>query len=211
MNICALIPAYNEENTVGHVISVLHNIKEVNSIIVINDGSEDSTSERARQVGARVIDLPENLGKGAALKQGLESCSADIILMLDADLIGLKTEHVYSLIDPVIQDEYDMTVGIFDEGRSMTDMAQKINPHLSGQRAIKADILGKIKNIDKAGYGVEVTINRYFKKNGRMKRVELPSLTHATKEEKRGLLKGLVARFKMYGEVLKTIFLFIFD
>ena len=44
-----------------------------------------------------------------------------------------------------------------------------------------------------------------------MKRVELPSLTHATKEEKRGLLKGLVARFKMYGEVLKTIFLFIFD
>jgi len=211
MNICALIPAYNEEKTVGHVISVLHEIEEVNDIIVINDGSDDSTADKARQAGARVIDMPENRGKGAALKRGLESCNADIILMLDADLIGLQARHVHSLIDPVILDQYDMTVGIFDEGRSMTDMAQKINPHLSGQRAIKADILTRIKDIDKAGYGVEVTINRYFKENGRMKRVELPSLTHKTKEEKRGLFKGLAARFKMYGEVLKTIFLFIFD
>ncbi len=211
MNICALIPAYNEEKTVGHVISVLKNIAEIDSIIVINDGSDDNTSVRAEEAGATVINLPENKGKGAALKKGLESCSADIILMLDADLIGLKSEHVKRLIDPVLADKYDMTVGIFDDGRSMTDMAQKISPHLSGQRAIKADILNEIEDIDKAGYGVEVTINRYFKNNGRMKRVELPNLTHATKEEKRGIARGLLARFKMYGEVIKTFFLFLFD
>ncbi|MGM0414281.1 MAG: glycosyltransferase family 2 protein [Bacillota bacterium] len=208
MNICALIPAYNEEKTVGHVVTVTKSLPEINRVIVINDGSEDDTSEAARIAGAEVIDLNDNSGKGAALKAGFDECNAEIVIMLDADLIGLKQEHIYSLLNPIITKEFDMTVGVFNEGRNLTDLAQKVSPHLSGQRALKGEILNKIKNLNNTGYGVEVAINRYVRKHGQIKKVRLPDLTHVMKEEKRGFWKGFKSRIKMYLEVLKTIILF---
>ncbi len=211
MNICALIPAYNEEKTVSHVVSVTKNLPEIKRVIVVNDGSEDKTSDVARMSGAEVIDLKKNSGKGAALKAGFDACNAEIIIMLDADLIGLNKEHIYSLLNPIINNEYDMTVGIFNEGRNLTDLAQKVSPHLSGQRALKGEILNKIQNLDNTGYGVEVAINRYVRANGQIKKVRLPDLTHVMKEEKRGFWKGFKSRIKMYMEVLKTIFLFFIE
>ncbi|MFW5873119.1 MAG: glycosyltransferase family 2 protein [Bacillota bacterium] len=208
MKICVLIPAYNEEKTVSHVISVTKSLPEVKRVIVINDGSEDNTSEVARMAGAEVINLKRNSGKGAALKAGFDECNAEVVIMLDADLIGLKKEHVYSLLNPIIADEFDMTVGIFNKGRNITDLAQKVSPHLSGQRALKGEILNKIKNLDNTGYGVEVAINRYVRKHGQIKKVRLPDLTHAMKEEKRGFWKGFKSRIKMYMEVFKTLLFF---
>jgi len=211
MKICALIPAYNEEKTVSHVVTVTKSLPEVKRVIVINDGSQDDTSNAARMAGADVIDLEKNSGKGAALKAGFDECNADIVIMLDADLIGLKKEHIYSLLNPIINDEYDMTVGIFNEGRNLTDIAQKISPHLSGQRALKGEILNKIQNLDSSGYGVEVVINRYVREHGQIKKVSLPDLTHIMKEEKMGFWKGFKSRIKMYMEVLKAVFLFFID
>ncbi len=211
MKICALIPALNEEKTVSHVVIVTKSLPEIHRVIVINDGSEDNTSKAARMAGAEVIDLKNNSGKGAALKAGFDECNADIVIMLDADLIGLKKEHIYSLLNPIIRNEYDMTVGVFNEGRNLTDLAQKVSPHLSGQRALKGEILNKIKNLDNTGYGVEVAINRYVRAHGQIKKVRLPDLTHVMKEEKRGFWKGFKSRIKMYLEVLKTLLLFFKD
>lgn len=211
MNICALIPAYNEEKTVSHVVTITKSLPEIKRVIVINDGSDDETAKVARMAGAEVIDLKKNSGKGAALKAGFDECNAEIVIMLDADLIGLKKEHIYSLVNPIINNEYDMTVGIFNEGRNITDIGQKISPHLSGQRALKGEILNKIQNLDNTGYGVEVIINRYVKKHGQIKKVRLPDLTHVIKEEKRGFWQGLKSRTKMYKEVLKAVFFFFLD
>ncbi len=211
MNICALIPAYNEEKTVSHVVTITKSLPEIKRVIVINDGSDDETAKVARMAGAEVIDLKKNSGKGAALKAGFDECNAEIVIMLDADLIGLKKEHIYSLVNPIINNEYDMTVGIFNEGRNITDIGQKISPHLSGQRALKGEILNKIQNLDNTGYGVEVIINRYVKKHGQIKKVRLPDLTHVIKEEKRGFWQGLKSRIKMYKEVLKAVFFFFLD
>ncbi|MGM0420532.1 MAG: glycosyltransferase family 2 protein [Bacillota bacterium] len=211
MKISALIPAYNEEKTVSHVVQILKELPEINRIIVINDGSEDSTSAQARAAGADVIDLAVNKGKGGALKAGFDECNADVIIMLDADLIGLNKEHVYSLLNPVLEEECDMTVGVFNEGRNVTDFAQKVSPHLSGQRALKGDVLRKIKNLDKSGFGVEVTINKYVRNHGTLKKVSLPDLTHVMKEEKRGFWKGFKERMKMYTEVIKTVIISLFE
>ncbi|MFN2364610.1 MAG: glycosyltransferase family 2 protein [Halarsenatibacteraceae bacterium] len=208
MNICVLIPAFNEEKTVSHVVTITKSLPEIKRVIVINDGSEDNTSKAARMAGAEVIDFKKNSGKGAALKAGFDECNAEIVIMLDADLIGLKKEHIYSLLNPIIDNEYDMTVGVFNEGRNLTDLAQKVSPHLSGQRALKGEILNKIKNLDSTGYGVEVAINRYVRKHGQIKKVRLPDLTHVMKEEKRGFWKGFKSRIKMYMEVIKTLLLF---
>lgn len=206
MRICALIPAYNEENTITEIIKTLARVELIDQIVVVDDGSEDDTTPVARAAGAEVIQMPENKGKGAAIMRGVESVEADVFLLLDGDLIGLNQEHVENLLAPVLEDGVDMAVGLFNEGRGLTDLAQYFAPNLSGQRAVKVEILEKIDDLDKEGFGVELLLNSYVKKNGQMEFVSLPELTHVMKEEKMGLCRGIKARLVMYWEILKTIF-----
>lgn len=211
MKIKALIPAFNEEKTIGNIIDVLNKVSLINKVIVVDDGSVDNTYQEAKTRGARVIKLAQNRGKGAALQEGISNINTDIILLLDGDLIGLKQEHVYKLLNPVISDEADMSIGVFKKGRGLTDLAQVVSPGLSGQRAIKLSELKKVKNLDKEGFGVEVALNKHFKNSGRVKKVELKDLTHVMKEEKLGLVKGVKARTKMYIDILRSLFLDLID
>ncbi len=206
MKVTALIPAYNEEKTIKNVIITIQNHHKVENILVVDDGSSDKTAFLAKETGARVISLEKNQGKGAALQRGIKEINSDIILMLDGDLIGLKENHINNLLNPIFSDHCDMTVGVFNDGRGLTDMAQFFAPNLSGQRAVKADIIKNIGNLDNSGYGVEIAINKYVKKVGRVKYVDLPDLTHVMKEEKRGFAKGVADRARMYWDILKTTF-----
>ena len=203
MNIVAIIPAYNEEKTIGEVLFVLKKVKKLNKIIVVSDGSTDNTVEISKKYGVEVIALEKNIGKGGAMQAGLKSGSAEVVLFLDADLIGLTVEHVDSLLKPVLDDEADMVIGIFGNGRISTDLAQKMAPKLSGQRVVKASILEQISDLEVARFGVEAALNDYVKKSKvRVKRVTLSNMTHMTKEEKLGLFKGVNARMKMYWEIV---------
>src|SRR5690606_7080704 len=107
-------------------------VKAVDEIIVVSDGSTDATPQVAEQFGAKVINLSMNLGKGGAMKVGVTHCNADTVLFLDADLIGLTPRHIKNLLQPVINDEVAMSIGVFGDGRFSTDLAQKISPFLSG-------------------------------------------------------------------------------
>ena len=71
-NILIVIPAYNEEKTIGSVIKGISNVAQTSDIAVINDGSSDRTETVARDAGAFVINLPFNLGYGAALQSGFK-------------------------------------------------------------------------------------------------------------------------------------------
>ncbi|MGQ9622653.1 MAG: glycosyltransferase family 2 protein [Candidatus Caldatribacteriaceae bacterium] len=207
MKTTAIIAAYNEEKTIGPILDVLKESSIIDQIIVVSDGSTDKTVEIARSKGAEVVELLHNMGKGGALYHGLEYIQSDIVLLLDADLIGLTSKHVEALVGPVMKGEADIAIGVFKEGRLATDLAQKIAPFLSGQRAIKTDILQNIPDMEVTRYGVEVAINRYVRKNGvRVKLVKLPRLTHVMKEEKFGLVKGLRERVKMYWEIFKNMY-----
>ena len=206
MNVTAVIPAYNEEQTIADVVKCVKSIDKIQKVIVVSDGSTDSTAEIARECGADVIELNENVGKGGAIKAGINECGTEIILFLDADLIGLTEKHVLDLIEPVIDNEADMTIGIFKNGRMVTDLAQKVTPYLSGQRAIKKSVIDKIPNIDITRYGVEVALTKYVDKfNVRVQEVDLPDMTHVTKEEKLGIIRGVHARLKMYWDIVKIL------
>ena len=206
MNVTAVIPAYNEEQTIADVVKRVKNIDKIQKVIVVSDGSTDSTAEIARQYGADVIELNENVGKGGAIKAGINECGTEIILFLDADLIGLTEKHVLDLIEPVIDNKADMTIGIFKNGRMVTDLAQKVTPYLSGQRAIRKSIIDRIPNIDITRYGVEVALTKYVDKyNVRVQEVDLPDMTHVTKEEKLGIIRGVQARLKMYWDIVKIL------
>ncbi|MGM0688686.1 MAG: glycosyltransferase family 2 protein [Bacillota bacterium] len=207
MEIAAIIPAYNEEKTIAGVLDALISSSLVSNIIVVSDGSEDGTVEAASAFdNVTVIDLLENRGKGGAVKAGLERCSEEIVLILDADLIGLNPGHVESLLNPVIKGEALMSVGLFEKGRAATDFAQKMAPFLSGQRALKRELLENISDLDLSRFGIEVALHQYVEENNiEAAEVQLPDLSHVMKEEKLGFWKGILARGKMYWEILKYV------
>ncbi len=205
MEIAAIIPAYNEEKTIGDVITALKQSTQVNRIIVVSDGSEDETVNSAMHFeNVEVIELLDNRGKGGAIKAGLERCAAEIILILDADLIGLSAEHIETLLKPVKNGEVLMSVGIFEKGRVTTDIAQKVAPFLSGQRALKRELLEDISDLDLSRFGIEVALHKHVEDNEiEAAVVQLPDLSHVMKEEKLGFWKGGLARAKMYWEIFK--------
>jgi len=206
MEVIAIIPAYNEERNIGEVLSVLKRVDLIKRIIVVSDGSTDNTVNVAKSYGVEIIELLENRGKGGAIKAGLEKVKSDVVLFLDADLLGLTEKHVHNLVEPVLSGEADMTIGIFEKGRIATDLAQKMAPHLSGQRAIKFSLLEKISDLDVARFGVEVALNRFMESaNIKVKEVILHDMSHVMKEEKMGVLKGMAARMKMYWEIIKYL------
>ena len=205
--ISILVPAYNEDKTIEAVLKAIKNthFKTKYELIVISDGSTDNTARIAKKY-ARVVILNKNGGKGNAIKAGLEKSKGDIILLLDADLIGLRERHIIELLDPILKDEADMTLGLFADGRVSTDLAQVIAPNLSGQRALRRYILEDISSLDVSKYGVEIAITKYAKKNCiRTKIVYLKDKTHVMKEEKLGLVKGAKARIKMYFDIIKSM------
>ncbi|MDI9456409.1 MAG: glycosyltransferase family 2 protein [Bacillota bacterium] len=205
MDVAAIVPAYNEEKTIGAVLEVLTKCRLINEVIVVSDGSTDDTVKIALQFdGVQVVELPENRGKGGAMKAGLEQTAAEIVLFLDADLIGLTEDHVNALLQPVLENQALMSLGVFEKGRIATDLAQKVAPYLSGQRALQRDLLSDLSDLDLTRFGVEVALHRYMEENKiPVALVNLPDLSHLMKEEKLGLWKGLAARGKMYWEIIK--------
>ncbi len=206
MKIIAVIPAYNEEATIGQIIRTLRQVPVLSEVLVVSDGSTDNTARVAAEAGARVLPLAVNIGKGGAMMAGLKNTDADIILFLDADLLGLRPDHVFNLLEPVINDRAQMTIGIFEAGRLATDLAQFVAPYLSGQRAVHRTLLEKLPDLDMTRFGVEVALTKFVKTAGiPVEEVELKAMSHIMKEEKLGLVKGVMARLKMYWEIAKYV------
>jgi len=207
MRITAIIPAYNEAKRIEQVIAPALNTDILSNIIVVDDGSEDLTSDVVSKYDVDLIKMDTNSGKSAAVKEGIKFCNgkSDIILLLDADLIGLTPDHIKSLIFPILEEKFDMTIGIFKSGRYVTDLAQIIAPNLSGQRAMKSNVAHEILTLNITGYGIEVGLSKLIKKNNlKSKNIILENVTHMTKEEKIGLTKGAIWRFKMYKDIVRN-------
>jgi glycosyltransferase involved in cell wall biosynthesis len=86
--ILTIIPAYNEEGSVGKVIEELRVYLSRADILVVNDGSTDLTSEKAKAYGTMVLDLPFNLGIGGAMQAGYRYAwenGYDIAIQVDGD------------------------------------------------------------------------------------------------------------------------------
>jgi glycosyltransferase involved in cell wall biosynthesis len=84
-SVSIVIPAMNEADAIGAVVSQLRGAAAWREIIVIDDGSADDTAARARAAGACVVRHPYNKGNGAAVKTGIRRASGEFILIIDAD------------------------------------------------------------------------------------------------------------------------------
>lgn len=207
MTFSIIIPAFNEEKSIRYVLGPLSALQDTGEVVVVNDGSTDRTSEIAKSLGFRVIDLCQNKGKSHAMWTGLNNTTGDIVLFIDADLIGLRSDHIRALYSPIADGLADMTIGVFSCGRGFTDLAQKLTPFLSGQRGAKREFLMSLSKDEWiSGYGIEIALTRYAKESGiRILEVPLENVTQTIKEEKLGLAKGMKARLKMYWEIAREI------
>ena len=203
---CAvLIPAYNEAVHVAQVVEVARAAGY--TVWVIDDGSSDATPQIAQAAGAEVLRLPENRGKGGAVFAGAAHIDADVVVLLDADLLGLTPEHIQKLAEPVLSDQAAMTRGMFSGGRWRTTAAQHITPQLNGQRAICRKRLLEVEGLAGSRYGIEIAITEHAKRAGWcVLDVPLNGVSQVMKEEKRGFWVGSRVRLKMYAEIFRELF-----
>ena len=110
---CVIIPALNEENSIG---SVVHSAKEYlpgSRVVVVDDGSTDNTAERARAAGAVVLSLCMNLGIGGAVQTGFKYALAqgfELALQIDGDGQHDASE-AHRLLEVVMSDNVDIVIG----------------------------------------------------------------------------------------------------
>jgi glycosyltransferase involved in cell wall biosynthesis len=111
-SVSVIIPAYNEEAGVGHVVAELRDLfrdhRIDGEIVVVDDGSADQTGRIGALAGARVLRHRSNRGYGAALKTGIAAAAHDYIVITDADGT-YPAEYIPELLDRL--DRSDMVVG----------------------------------------------------------------------------------------------------
>jgi len=108
--VSVVLPALDEEDTVGAVVTaVLAAGALVDEVVVLDGGCTDRTAERARAAGAVVIDRETALpgveprpGKGEVLWRSLAATSGDLIVFVDADLVDVGPEVVLGLLGPLL-------------------------------------------------------------------------------------------------------------
>jgi glycosyltransferase involved in cell wall biosynthesis len=151
--ISIIIPAYNEAQTIGDVVTKIIDLYPDFEIIVINDGSTDDTAAVAKDAGALVYSHPYNIGNGAAVKSGIRFASGKILVFMDGD-----GQHDPEDIEKMLQyfPDNDMVVGARLKGHQASwgrALANRIYNWLasyvakfpikdltSGFRAVKSDI-----------------------------------------------------------------------
>ena len=203
LDITVLIPALNEAKTIANVVKVASDAGFKN-ILVISDGSSDETAQLARTAGAEVLELYPNRGKGGAVKAGALKASTAYVLLLDADLLNLKVQHLKAMLEPVLQKRADTTAGLFVGGGIITDFGNRATPQWSGQRVIPRATILAAKDLETAGYGIEIAINdQIASENLRLEYIDLVGVSQVIKEQKLGLVAGIARRIKMYWQILR--------
>ena len=109
MRVSFLIPAFNEEATIGEVLERIDGLGLDAQVVVVDDGSRDRTAEIAQQHGATVI-RQANAGKGAAIRAAIGAIDGDIAVIQDADMEYDPVE-VPELIEPIVRGVADVVYG----------------------------------------------------------------------------------------------------
>jgi glycosyltransferase involved in cell wall biosynthesis len=116
-----IIPAYNEANTIHHILNKVYQVRLINNIdkevIIVNDYSTDNTLQRINELKDSYAEMqlvifshPFNQGKGAALHTGIKAATGDLIIIQDADLEYDPSEYNL-MLQPFLDNHADVVYG----------------------------------------------------------------------------------------------------
>ncbi|MCL1898033.1 MAG: glycosyltransferase family 2 protein [Micrococcales bacterium] len=174
--VAVVIPAHNESGRIGATVRAALTLRTVDLVLVVDDGSTDSTRQKARDAGAVVVRHSRNQGKSAAMETGAavvamrdaEGAPPRLLLFIDADLED-SAALVGPLIDPVISGAADFTVAVLPKpagaggwglvkglARRGIQASTGVKPRapLSGQRCMTRPVFDMATPLAK-GWGVE--------------------------------------------------------
>ncbi|MBI4598446.1 MAG: glycosyltransferase family 2 protein [Candidatus Omnitrophica bacterium] len=121
--VSVLVPAYNEARTIDTVLRAVCRTPIDKEVIVINDGSTDGTGEilerLQQELPIRVITHPKNLGKGQAIRTGIQHSTRDVVLIQDADLECDPAEYP-GLLAPMMDERVKIVYGSRFHGVPLT-------------------------------------------------------------------------------------------
>ena len=221
--VAAIIPAYNEGSRVVDVLETISQAKTVDEILVVTDGCTDDTAPNIRAwlqsrgpdaKPVQLFELEQNIGKGGAMAHGAHRADAEILLFLDADLIGLQSPQVEEMLVPMLRENgpADMVLGLFGAVRGgllgwWLSYCHRSVPSITGQRAIRRDVFLSVPGLTRSRFGVEAAITCFVQSDPELKveYVYLHSVTHPIKEEKLGPWRGFRNRARMYREIGRTV------
>lgn len=210
--VAAIVPAYNEEETLADVLSVLKETPLVDEIVVVSDGSTDETVAIARTLGVRTVHLHRNHGKGMALAMGVAHTTAPVLVFVDGDIMNLSEYLLYQLIDPVVSGRAGMNVGIRHRGFLIDWLHARFGPLLSGIRSLDRRVFDALPERYVEGFAVETALNYSCRRQGvALETTVLCDLKHRVKEQKRGVLDGGRARGEMFWAVFSAWVRLSFD
>ncbi|MBI1863725.1 glycosyltransferase family 2 protein [Candidatus Woesebacteria bacterium] len=143
------IPALNEEKSIGVLLSSLISQKEkgfrIVKIIVISDGSTDSTVSTAKRIKDRrieVIQKKKRLGKASRLNQIINKTDSDLLVLVDADISIASQDFISELVTPIINQKADMTSPAIQELSSKTFFEEVLDLSMK----LKIILFSKFKN-----------------------------------------------------------------
>ncbi|WP_440952865.1 glycosyltransferase family 2 protein [Methanococcoides sp. FTZ1] len=150
MNVVAVIPAYNEEVNIKHIIK--RTKLYVDHVILVDDGSTDATATIAKNMGAKVIRHGDNLGKAAALETAFDEArklNPSVLVTLYANGFH-NPDDIPAILDPVLSGDADVVNGAYvtSSGIGSEGMANPNNTRFfmaSGFRAYSSKTLGVFK------------------------------------------------------------------
>lgn len=204
--ISCIISAYNEEKNIGRVLKVVQDHPLLDEIIVIEDGSSDGTRKIIKRFkGIRLLAHKKNRGKLAAVLSGIRASKNDMLLFIDADLVGLSKRNITDLISPVVNGESDISLSL--RGNSLGIFRLIGLDFISGERVLSKKILGSLKQFKRiAGFGFESFLNRMIiRQKLRIKVVHWDKVIHVRKSGKIGFLKGSWGDISMLFQIIRTI------
>lgn len=179
MDVSVVIPALNEEATVAGVVRAAR-ASCADEVIVVDSDSTDSTAERARNAGAKVLnwrdiapDIPVRPGKGEALWRGVRAAQGDIVVFLDADVTTVSAGWVDGLVGAFVDKRVHLAKATYTRalngaprgGGRVTELTAKpllrllfpqlpeLDQPLAGEYAIRRSTALEVPFV--AGYGVE--------------------------------------------------------